>query len=310
MVSEAVQSLLDEVNRVMIGKPETVRLTVTTLIAQGHLLIQDVPGTGKTLLGITLAHAIAADFKRIQFTNDLLPSDILGTSVFNPKTGIFDFRPGPIFSNIVLTDEINRSTPKTQSALLETMNDLRVSLDGVTRPLPQPFMVIATQNPIEYHGTYPLPEAQLDRFLMCVKIGYPGAEDEKRILQEKKLYLEANSVKPVMSVEGMLALQKSVDHVRMEEAIYRYIVDIAAKSRSSLQIKLGLSPRGAIALCRAAQAHALVLGRDYCEPDDVKTVAVPVMAHRLVMASSAYGLARVEESENAVEELLRETPVP
>jgi MoxR-like ATPase len=303
-----IERLISNIGRVFFGKSDAVRLTVVALIARGHLLIEDVPGVGKTLLGIALARSIEASFKRIQFTNDLLPSDILGLSIL--KNGGFDFRAGPIFSNVVLADEINRTTPKTQSALLEAMNDLHVSIEGETRPLPDPFLVIATQNPVEYHGTFPLPEAQLDRFLMRLQIGYPAAEDEKRILREKELALEAGAVHPVLTVSDVKELQRRAEQVRVEEPVMDYVVRLANATRSSDRLKLGLSPRGALSLCRAAQAYALTLGRDFCEPDDVKRVAVPVVAHRVVVDSNAYGVARVREAEALVEDLVRTVPSP
>ncbi len=308
--AEKIQALIDKVGEVFVGKPEVVRLTVAALIARGHLLIEDVPGIGKSLLGISLAHAIDVSFRRIQFTNDLLPSDILGLSVFNQRDGSFEFKPGPIFSHVVLADEINRSTPKTQSALLEAMNDLQVTIDGKTHALPAPFLVLGTQNPVEYHGTFPLPEAQLDRFLMRIQIGYPGPEDEKRILREKDVAAQLKAQKPALSGDEVLALQERADAVRVEESLLDYIVRIAEATRRSKSVKLGLSPRGALALCRAARAHALVLGRDYCEPDDIKAVAVPVMSHRLLFDTSLFGLARISESDETVRGLMRTVPAP
>jgi MoxR-like ATPase len=307
---ERIQPLIDCVNSVFVGKPEVVTLTVATLLAKGHLLIEDVPGIGKTLLGVALAHSIEASFRRIQFTNDLLPSDILGLSIFNQTDHNFDFKPGPIFSHVVLADEINRSTPKTQSALLEAMNDRQVTIDGRTHALPEPFLVIATQNPVEYHGTFPLPEAQLDRFLVRLRIGYPSPADERRILQEKDLSGSLKGIKPVLKVPEVLALQEQAENVRVEDELLDYIVRIAEATRQSKTVKLGLSPRGALALSRAARAFAFVSGRDYCVPDDVKAVAVPVMAHRLLFDTSLYGMDRINESEGAVEALLRGVPAP
>jgi MoxR-like ATPase len=281
-----------------------------TLLSRGHLLIEDVPGIGKTLLGVVLARSIEASFRRIQFTNDLLPSDILGLSIFNPADHTFDFKPGPIFSNVVLADEINRSTPKTQSALLEAMNDLQVSIDGKTHALPPLFMVIATQNPVEYHGTYPLPEAQLDRFLVRLRIGYPSAEDEKRILREKDLNARIQSLQPALGSDDVLALQRRADAVRVGEPLLDYVVRIADATRKAPSVKLGLSPRGALSIVRAARALALVDGRDYCIPDDVKRAAVPVAAHRLVIDTSLYGAAKIAEMEETVSSLLRTVPAP
>ena len=306
----SVQPLIDSVARVFVGKPDAVKLTVMTMLARGHLLIEDVPGIGKTLLGVALARAFGVTFRRIQFTNDLLPSDILGLSVFDPKEASFDFKPGPIFSHVLLADEINRSTPKTQSALLEAMSEGQVTIDGKTHTLPDPFLVIATQNPVEYHGTFPLPEAQLDRFLMRVRIGYPSHEDELRILRERDRPATPGELKPVLSREEVLALQARVDEVRVDEAILDYAVRIAEASRSGKGVRLGLSPRGTLALARAARAHAVVEGRDHCIPDDVKSVAVPVAAHRLLLDTSLYGVARVDEAEQAVGDLLHSVRAP
>ncbi|MBI4376013.1 MAG: AAA family ATPase [Elusimicrobia bacterium] len=309
-VSEKIRRLIDGIGKVFVSKTEVVQLTVATLIARGHLLIEDVPGIGKSLLGVALARSIDASFRRIQFTNDLLPSDILGLSVFDQRESRFDFKPGPIFSHVVLADEINRSTPKTQSALLEAMNDLQVTIDGKTHALPEPFFVIATQNPVEYHGTFPLPEAQLDRFLMRIQIGYPSAEQAKRILQEKDLSGQLRDFAAALSKEDLLGLQAQANDLRVDEALLDYIVRIAQASRSAKQVRLGLSPRGALALCRAARAYALVMGRDYCVPDDIKAVAAPVMAHRLVLESQLYGMAKIAEAEEAVAGLLRSVPSP
>ena len=305
-----IQRLIDGVSAVFVSKPEVVRLTVTTLIARGHLLIEDVPGIGKTLLGVALAHSLSASFRRIQFTNDLLPSDILGLSVFNQRDTQFEFKPGPIFSHVVLADEINRSTPKTQSALLEAMNDLQVTIDGKTHALPEPFLVIATQNPIEYHGTFPLPEAQLDRFLMRLHIGYPDRDDAKRILREKDLAGQLKAMAPALTRDEVVALQALADETAVEDSLLDYVVRIAEATREHKSFKLGLSPRGALALTRAARAFALVSGRDYCVPDDIKAVAVPVIAHRTLLDSSLYGVARIAEAEEAVSSVLRSVAAP
>jgi len=306
----SVGPLIESVAKVFVGKPEAVKLTVMTLIARGHLLIEDVPGIGKTLLGVALARAFGVSFRRIQFTNDLLPSDILGLSVFDPKEGSFDFKPGPIFSHVLLADEINRSTPKTQSALLEAMSEGQVTIDGKTHALPDPFLVIATQNPVEYHGTFPLPEAQLDRFLMRVRIGYPTHDDELRILRERDRPASLKDMPPVLSREEVLALQARVDAVRVDEALLDYAVRFAEASRTGKGVRLGLSPRGTLALIRAARAHAMVEGRGHCVPDDVKAVAVPVAAHRLLLDTSLYGVARVDEAEQAVADLLKTVRAP
>ena len=308
--AKKIAPLIESISQVFVGKPEVVLLTVSTLIARGHLLIEDVPGIGKTLLGVALAHSIEASFRRVQFTNDLLPSDILGLSVFNQSQHQFDFKPGPIFSHVVLADEINRSTPKTQSALLEAMNDLQVTIDGKTHALPEPFMVIGTQNPIEYHGTFPLPEAQLDRFLMRIQVGYPSVSDERRILREKDLASRLKGMKPALKTSEVLALQEAASAVAVGEDLLDYIIRIAETSRKAKNIKLGLSPRGALALSRAARAFAFVSGRDYCVPDDIKRVAVPVMSHRLILDTSLYGMERIAESEEAVVALLRSVASP
>ncbi len=306
----SVQPLIDNINRVFVGKPEVVLRAVVTLIARGHLLIEDVPGIGKTLLGLALAKSIEASFRRIQFTNDLLPSDILGLSIYNQQDSRFEFKPGPIFSHVVLVDEINRATPKTQSALLEAMNDLQVTIDGTTRRLSDLFLVIATQNPVEYHGTFPLPEAQLDRFLMRIMVGYPSPEDEKRILKEKDLSGQLRDFPAILAIHEVIRLQDQVDQVRVDEEILDYVINIAKATRNAKSIKLGLSPRGALAICRAARAYALVTGRNYCVPDDIKWAAVPVMSHRILLDTNAYGLARIAESEAAVENILRSVPSP
>jgi MoxR-like ATPase len=306
----SVQPLIDSVARAFVGKPAAVKLTIMTLLARGHLLIEDVPGIGKTLLGVALSRAFGVTFRRIQFTNDLLPSDILGLSVFDPKESTFDFKPGPIFSHVLLADEINRSTPKTQSALLEAMSEGQVTIDGKTHILPDPFLVIATQNPVEYHGTFPLPEAQLDRFLMRVRIGYPTHEDEMRILREHDRPVPAEASRAVLTREEVLALQARVDAVRVDDAILDYAVRLAEASRAGKGVRLGLSPRGTLALARAARAHAVIEGRDHCVPDDVKAVALPVAAHRLILDTSLYGVARVDEAEQAVADLLRSVRAP
>ena len=308
--AEKLSALERNIESVFLGKPGVVRQVMVALIARGHLLIEDVPGIGKTLLGIALSRSIAASFRRIQFTNDLLPSDILGVSTLNPREGRFEFREGPIFSNIVLADEINRATPKTQSALLEAMSDMQVSIDGSPFPLPQPFMVIATQNPIEYHGTFPLPEAQLDRFFMRVRVGYPGIEEEKMIVKEGDLYGRASQLKPVLTHEEVAELQAEATRVAVDEALLEYVIRLADSTRREPLIKLGISPRGALFLHRAAQANALIEGRDYCVPDDVADLIKPVFAHRIIVESNLYGMARIDESERIVDEAMKKVAVP
>jgi MoxR-like ATPase len=310
MPASRIPDLIGQIRRAFIGDERTVRLAVTALLARGHLLIEDVPGIGKTLLGVALARSIEASFKRIQFTNDLLPSDILGLSIYDARTGAFDFKPGPIFHQVILADEINRTTPKTQSALLEAMSDLRVSVDGTTRPLPTPFMIIATQNPIEYHGTFPLPEAQLDRFLLRLKIGYPSRASEAEIIRGADYYERAQSLAPVLSSADVLDLQGRVDGVRVDPCLLDYILDLVRATREDERIKLGASPRGAMLLRRAAQAYALTLDREHVLPEDIQATAVPVLAHRIVIDSPSYGLVRIHESDAEIEDLLARTPVP
>ena len=305
-----IEALIGNIQKVFVGDPEVVRLVVTALLARGHLLIEDVPGIGKTLLGVALARSIESSFRRIQFTNDLLPSDLLGMSIFNSRESTFSFKPGPIFSHIILADEINRTTPKTQSALLEAMNDLQVTVDGGTYPLPDPFMIIATQNPIEYHGTFPLPEAQLDRFLLRVKIGYPSAENEKEIIRGRDLYQLASRLDPVLVPAEVSTLQNQVDGIRVDDALLGYIVALAAETRKTKGIKLGVSPRGSLLLRRAAQAHALTYGRDHVLPDDIKHVAAPVLTHRIVIESQSFGLLRIHESDTIIHGVLERVPIP
>lgn len=307
---DGLRNLVSGIDKVLVGKEDAVVRTVAALIAGGHLLIEDVPGIGKTLLGLALAKSIDASFRRIQFTNDLLPSDITGLTIYDQESRRFEFQAGPIFSNVVLADEINRSTPKTQSALLEAMNERQVSVDGKSHVLEEPFFVIATENPVEYHGTFPLPEAQLDRFLMRVQIGYPSAQDERDILKGGGLSERLESVEPCLSCADVLSLQRAVASVHVDDALLNYIVAIAARTREAKEAKLGMSPRASQALRQAAQAFAVLSGRDYCVPDDVKRAAVPVIAHRLVLDTVQYGLARVAESEAFVERVMSEVPAP
>jgi MoxR-like ATPase len=291
----------------LVGKREVVRLVVVALLARGHLLIEDVPGVGKTTLATALARSIGGEFQRIQFTSDMLPSDILGVSIWQPGRGEFTFQPGPLFANVVLADEINRTTPKTQSSLLEAMNEFQVSLDHTTRPLPRPFMVLATQNPYEYEGTYALPESQLDRFLLRIRIGYPDLVDEKSILRGGAA--EPNTLKAVLTPGEVLQLQDAADGVRADEAVLDYIMAVVTATRTSSLLSVGVSPRGSRALLKAARAYALVDARDYLVPDDVKRLAVPVLAHRVIPTASGGAPAAID-GETVVRAILEDVRVP
>ena len=306
-----IAALHDNIERVICGKSEAVTLAMVTLLARGHLLIEDVPGVGKTTLAHSFARSLNCSFKRIQFTSDLLPSDIIGLSVFNQHSREFEFRAGPVFANIVLADEINRTTPKTQSSLLEAMNDTQVSVENHTHPLPRPFMVIATQNPVEYQGTFPLPESQLDRFLIRIHMGYPDAEDEKRILTARRIVGRADEIGPVLTAEEVLALQEEAGRVTMDDALTDYLMAIVTATRSRPDLDLGVSTRGAVFLYRAAQAMALVEGRTYCLPDDVKRLVIPVFAHRIVVnpGIEAFG-RRTDDAKDILTEILDHVPVP
>jgi MoxR-like ATPase len=283
---ELIRRLEHSIGRALVGKTEVVRLAVIGLLARGHLLIEDAPGVGKTTLAAALARSIGAGFRRIQFTSDMLPSDILGVSVYQPDRGEFVFKPGPVFTNIVLADEINRTTPKTQSSLLEAMNESQVSLDHSTYALPRPFMVLATQNPLEYEGTHALPESQLDRFLLRIRIGYPSAADERAILRGGGPRI-ADSLSPVLDATDVLRLQEECEAVRADDAVLDYLVALVTATRTSPLLTLGVSPRGSLALLRAARARALVEGRDFLVPDDLKGLIVPALAHRVLVASGA-----------------------
>jgi MoxR-like ATPase len=306
-----IHKLTQTIETIVRGKPESVRLAVICLLAGGHLLIEDVPGVGKTTLAHSLARAFDCSFRRIQFTSDLLPSDILGVSVFNQNAQAFEFRRGPIFANVVLADEINRTNPKTQSALLEAMSEGRVSVDNRTYPLPKPFMVVATQNPIEHHGTYPLPESQLDRFLMRIRMGYPEAGAEKEILRRHDHSAHPDQLVPVLTTDDVLEAQAVVGGVRMDESLLDYIMSIVDATRRSEFLVIGVSPRGSLALRRAAQSLACYEGRSYCIPDDIKKLALPVLAHRVIV-SSKYSSPhkRSEEAEKIIEEILANLEIP
>jgi MoxR-like ATPase len=309
--AEQVGMLQDEIERVIRGKHEAVRLAIVTLLAGGHLLVEDVPGVGKTTLAHALARALDCSFQRIQFTSDLLPSDVIGLSVYDQNSSSFEWRPGPIFANVILADEINRTTPKTQSALLEAMAERHVTVEGVTHNLPQPFIVMATQNPIEHHGTYPLPESQLDRFMLRLRIGYPGPDDEKQMLRDREHGEPLDDMQPVMSGEEILRLQKAVSEVSVDDAIVDYLMRIVQATRSSEMLDLGVSPRGTLALFRAAQALALTEEREFCIPDDIKRLVVPVFAHRLTVSSRySSAMRRSEEAEAVLHEILKTISVP
>jgi MoxR-like ATPase len=307
-----IEHLQERVETVVRGKSDVVRLSIVALVAGGHLLIEDVPGVGKTTLAHALARAFACSFRRIQFTSDLLPSDVIGLSVYNQLDGTFEFRRGPIFANFILADEINRTTPKTQSCLLEAMSEGQVTVENQTWRLPQPFTVIATQNPVEYHGTYPLPESQLDRFLLRVRMGYPEVDDEKDILRRQTgLESAAESIEPVMTGEDILEMQRLARGVSVDDALVDYLMRIVKATRDSEILDLGVSPRGSLSLYHVAQAVAFCDGRDYCIADDIKSAVVPVLSHRVVVNSRfSTGLRRSYEADAALTEILRGVEVP
>jgi len=294
------------------GKRQVVRLALSALLARGHVLFEDVPGVGKTTLAHALAKSLSLDFQRIQFTSDLLPSDVLGVSIFNPKSSTFETRRGPIFTNILLADEINRAPPRTQSGLLQAMQEGTVTIDDQTLRLPAPFLVLATQNPLEHHGTYPLPESQLDRFLMRLTIGYPGEEAERRILSEASRMDELlDRIRPVVLPQQVLELQAHVDQVRADPALVDFLMDIVRRTRTDQRFHIGVSPRGAVALFRAARAYALVQGREFLVPDDVLTMAGPCLAHRLLPRGTAASTAGAhEEAGLLLDDLMENVPVP
>jgi len=311
VTSQVVTQLQRAIARAIYGKEEVIQLALVTLLARGHLLIEDVPGTGKTTLAHALAKSFQCTFQRIQFTSDLLPSDVLGVSVYNPEVREFEFRQGPIFANVVLADEINRTTPRTQSALLEAMNEAQVTADGRTMPLPQPFLVIATQNPVEHHGTYPLPESQLDRFLMRIKMGYPSHDTEKEILRSHALADPTASLEPVANVFDVLAMQQTVTRVKVDSSLLDYALEIVNRTRKTDQLALGVSPRGTLMLQRAAQARAFLDGRDFCLPDDFKQLAVAVFSHRVVASARHASLQKKSETtENVLREIVESVRVP
>jgi len=302
------ERLFESLEKVIIGKHSALELVVTGLLCQGHVLIEDVPGVGKTVMARTLAKSLGCAFNRIQFTPDMLPSDVTGVSIFNQENRTFEFRPGPIFGQIVLSDEINRATPKTQAALLEAMDERQVTVDGITHPLPSPFMVLATQNPIEYEGTFPLPEAQLDRFLLRVRLGYPSLTEEIQVLEDQRLSHPIESIQPIFSAEEVLEAAQAVKSVHVAASLKRYIVDLTHRTRASGDVYLGASPRGSLALYRAGQARAALNGRDHVLPDDLKALAQAILAHRIIVNPAAR--LREVTAERIVQEILLTAPVP
>lgn len=309
--SSRLAELQHSIARVVKGKEEVIQLALTTLLARGHLLIEDVPGVGKTTLAQALARSFHCSFQRIQFTSDMLPSDVIGVSVYNPAAQEFEFKPGPIFANIIVADEINRTTPKTQSALLEAMNESQITVDNHTHPLPQPFMVLATQNPIEHHGTYPLPESQLDRFLMRIRMGYPSRASEKEIIRNHSGVGGVDQIAALMDATDVSAMQQAASQVKVDDSLLDYALEIVERTRQSEQLSLGVSPRGAVMLHRAAQARAFLEGRDYCLPDDFKRLIIPVFAHRVVVSSRYVSTQKKSEQTDAIlREILDTTRVP
>jgi MoxR-like ATPase len=306
-----IGELQRSIARVVKGKEEAIQMALMTLLARGHLLVEDVPGVGKTTLAHAIARSFHCTFQRIQFTSDMLPSDVIGVSVYNPVAQEFEFKPGPIFANIIVADEINRTTPKTQSALLEAMNESQITVDNHTHPLPKPFLVLATQNPIEHHGTYPLPESQLDRFLMRIRMGYPARASEKEIIRNNAGTGGAEQVAALMDAADVTAMQETVSHVRVDDSLLDYALDIIERTRQTEQVSLGVSPRGAVMLHRAAQARAFLEGRDYCLPDDFKRLIVPVFAHRVVVSSRYVSTQKKsEQAESILREIVDTTRVP
>lgn len=308
LVQSVAERIAQNVGQVIIGKRNEIRLTVLGLICQGHILIEDIPGVGKTMLAKALARSIGCTFSRIQFTPDMLPSDVTGVSLFNQKTREFEFRAGPIMAQIVLADEINRATPKTQAALLEAMEERQVTVDGVTYAMNDPFLILATQNPIEYEGTFPLPEAQLDRFLIRIQLGYPSPTEELTILTAQQHEHPINNMYQVVSVQELLAAQQAIREIYVAEEIKRYVIDLANASRQHPDVYLGSSPRGSLALFRTSQARAAMAGRDYVIPDDVKALAEVTLAHRIIVGPAA----RIKDisSRTIVQDILTTTPVP
>ena len=302
------QALVENIKKVIVGKPSAIEMATVSLLCEGHALIEDVPGVGKTMLARSVAKSIGCSFRRIQFTPDLLPSDITGVSIYNQKAEAFEYKEGPIISQIVLADEINRATPKTQSALLEAMDERQVTVEGVTHELPRPFTVMATQNPIEYEGTFPLPEAQLDRFLITINLGYPSVEQELSIINNQETVHPIESLGQVLSSDDVLSIQEAVKTVYVDDLIREYIVGLVDNSRTHAEAALGASPRGSLALFRGTQALALIRGRDFVLPDDVKELAAPMLSHRIIVSPA--GRMRGVQSPDIVEELIEQVAVP
>ncbi|MDH5768527.1 MAG: MoxR family ATPase [Nitrospirota bacterium] len=298
--------LKEQLDSVVLGKPDVTKMAIVTLIAKGHLLIEDIPGVGKTTLAYALAKGTKCSFKKVQFTSDLLPSDIIGVSIYNQESREFEFKQGPIFANIVLADEINRTNPKTQSALLEAMNERKISVDKKTYNLPEPFMVIATQNPMEYHGTFPLPESQLDRFMMHLKIGYPETEAEKKALLMGSSFQYIDNLQPVITCNEILMMQKEAEKTRLDKDLLEYMHKIITMTRKDDRIRLGVSPRGGQFLVNAVKAHAYFLGKDYVTPDDIKVAAPLIFGHRLILKTKTY----ISDGRLLIEEIISRIPVP
>jgi len=310
-LSQRAGALEAALRQVIRGKDEVIRLALVTVFARGHVLIEGVPGVGKTTLGHALARALDCKFQRLQFTSDMLPSDVLGISIYSPLEQQFEFKPGPVFTNVLLADEINRTTPKTQSALLEAMNEGQVTVDGHVHPLVQPFLVIATQNPVEHHGTYPLPESQMDRFLMRVRMGYPEGKSERAILRSEAGMARLEAMVPVMSGAELVAMQEEVTKIRVDDSLVDYALEIMRRTRASEFLSLGVSPRGGLSLYRAAQALAFLEGRGFTTPEDFKTLAVPVFAHRVVVnARFSSTKKKSDQAEQILREIIDGTPVP
>lgn len=307
-VQTFAEKVISNVEKVIVGKRAPLELAVIGLLCQGHLLIEDVPGVGKTMLARSLARSLGCSFNRLQFTPDMLPSDVTGVSIFNQVTNQFEFRPGPIMAQVVLADEINRATPKTQAALLEAMEERQATVDGVTHILPRPFLVLATQNPIEYEGTFPLPEAQLDRFFLRLRLGYPSKQDETRVLERQQFQHPIEELKVVVSVDELFAAQEAVKAVHVAQPVKDYIVELSHQTRHHADVYLGASPRGSLALYRAGQARAALHGRDYVLPDDVKALALPALAHRVILGPAA----RLSDlnAESVVQEIAKKVPAP